>query len=130
MSKVDSLGITLSSICAVHCVTVPFIFPALSLAATYGVLVEGLEVFMTSSAVLLGGFAVLTGVTAHKKSLPVLFWLISSVLLTVGSLSHDIPFVHHALTCLGGVVMVISHLINVSSHRSCETHCCISGEEG
>ena len=114
---IDNLGITISSICAVHCVLLPMIF----LIAPYSFIAshefhEALIYFILPCAVV----SFVLGCRKHKDSRVAIMGTLGIILLGSALLLHD---VHHSdqhieelttelNTICGSVFLVVSHLRN------------------
>ena len=114
---IDNLGITISSICAVHCVLLPMIF----LIAPYSFIAshefhEALIYFILPCAVV----SFVLGCRKHKDSKVAIMGTLGITLLGSALLLHD---VHHSdqhneelttvlITICGSVFLVVSHLRN------------------
>jgi len=114
---IDNLGITISSICAVHCVLLPMIF----LIAPYSFLAshefhEALIYFILPCAFI----AFVLGCRRHKDIKVAAMGTFGIVLLGSALLMHDIfhsdqhseEFTTVLITVLGSILLVLSHLRN------------------
>ena len=114
---IDNLGITISSICAVHCVLLPMIF----LIAPYSFLAshefhEALIYFILPCALI----AFVLGCRRHKDIKVAAMGTFGIILLGSALLMHDIfhsdqhseEFTTVLITVLGSILLVLSHLRN------------------
>ncbi len=114
---IDNLGITISSICAVHCVILPMIF----LIAPYSFLAshefhEALIYFILPCAFI----AFVLGCRRHKDIKVAAMGTFGIILLGSALLMHDIfhsdqhseEFTTVLITVLGSILLVLSHLRN------------------
>ena len=114
---VDNLGITISSICAVHCVLLPMIF----LIAPYSFLAshefhEALIYFILPCAFI----AFVLGCRRHKDIKVAAMGTFGIILLGSALLMHDIfhsdqhseEFMTVLITVLGSILLIFSHLRN------------------
>ena len=114
---VDNLGITISSICAVHCVLLPMIF----LIAPYSFLAshefhEALIYFILPCAFI----AFVLGCRRHKDIKVAAMGTFGIILLGSALLMHDIfhsdqhseEFTTVLITVLGSILLIFSHLRN------------------
>ena len=114
---IDNLGITISSICAVHCVILPMIF----LIAPYSFLAshefhEALIYFILPCAFI----AFVLGCRRHKDIKVAAMGTLGIILLGSALLMHDIfhsdqhseEFTTVLITVLGSILLVLSHLRN------------------
>ena len=114
---IDNLGITISSICAVHCVLLPMIF----LIAPYSFLAshefhEALIYFILPCAFI----AFVLGFRRHKDIKVAAMGTFGIILLGSALLMHDIfhsdqhseEFMTVLITVLGSILLIFSHLRN------------------
>jgi predicted membrane protein len=104
----DILGISSATLCLVHCV----VFPLLT------VIPIGLlhNPYIDLMFALLGFWAVLRVVKTASKSVTIL--LLVSVALIFASVLMDIFFHFHSnLIFIGGIGMVVGHLVNFRKHK-------------
>ena len=114
---IDNLGITISSVCAIHCVLLPMIF----LIAPYSFLAshefhETLIYFILPCAFI----AFVLGCRRHKDIKVAVMGALGIMLLGSALLMHDIlhsnqhseEFTTVLITVCGSILLVISHLRN------------------
>ena len=114
---IDNLGITISSVCAIHCVLLPAIF----LIAPYSFIAshefhEALIYFILPCALV----AFVLGCRKHKDTKVAVLGTLGIILLTASLLLH---YVHYGdqhneeltsilITICGSILLVVSHLRN------------------
>ena len=114
---IDNLGITVSSVCAIHCVMLPLIF----LIAPYSFLAshefhETLIYFILPCAFI----AFVLGCRRHKDLMVAVIGTFGIILLGSALLMHDIlhsnqhseEFITVLITVCGSILLVFSHLRN------------------
>ena len=114
---IDNLGITISSVCAIHCLLLPMIF----LIAPYSFLAshefhEALIYFILPCAFI----AFVLGCRRHKDIKVAAMGTFGIILLGSALLMHDIfhsdqhseEFTTVLITVLGSILLVLSHLRN------------------
>ena len=114
---IDNLGITVSSVCAIHCVMLPLIF----LVAPYSFLAshefhETLIYFILPCAFI----AFVLGCRRHKDLMVAVIGTFGIILLGSALLMHDIlhsnqhseEFTTVLITVCGSILLVFSHLRN------------------
>ena len=114
---IDNLGITISSVCAIHCVLLPMIF----LIAPYSFLAshefhETLIYFILPCAFI----AFVLGCRRHKDLMVAVIGTFGIILLGSALLMHDIlhsnqhseEFTTVLITVCGNILLVFSHLRN------------------
>ncbi|QDK39714.1 MerC domain-containing protein [Bdellovibrio sp. NC01] len=116
----DKLGITLSTICAIHCVITPF------LALAVPVLGETFEqpwvhLVMAVFVVPTGLYAFFSGYQHHKQKGLVALGVLGIILIAIGLLAPISGlnlFGHDVITIIGSAALIVAHVLN---RRAC--HC-------
>jgi len=118
----DKFAITVSTICALHCVAVPAL---LVLAPSLTLIGLGDEVFHQWLLIIIvpsSLFALSLGCKKHKR-LPILLWglLGLSIVIFAGLYGHDTvgETGEKVLTVIGSLVIIYGHLRN---HAACKEH--------
>ncbi len=114
---IDNLGITISSICAIHCVLLPLIF----IIAPYSFLAshafhEALIYFILPCGVV----AFYLGCRKHKDLKVAILGVLGLSFLFASLLMHDLHLKHDdheefqtiILTIIGSILLIISHMRN------------------
>lgn len=124
----DRIGITATSLCALHCILLPVIIPALPLLGI-GFLADHAweHIFLIVTAIL-GTIAMLSGFRKYHKKLYPFYLLILGVV--VYWQKHDFseelqPF----FIIIGATLIVAAHLINLklcNNCKQCTEHECSS----
>jgi hypothetical protein len=121
----DRLGMSASTICAVHCVALPF---ALSFLPVLGVgfLAHGtFEIVMISLSFVIGVVSLGSSYRVHGKLNPILMMISGVVILIfnfVGHASHSAlaETLHPYIAGLGGLMVATAHRINMKLCSSCD----------
>lgn len=124
----DRLGITATSLCALHCILLPVILPALPLLGISFLADHVWEhVFLIVTAIL-GSIAMFSGFKRYHKKLYPFYLLILGV--TVYWLKHDFSeAVQPLFIIVGATLIVVAHIINIklcNSCKQCNEHNCSS----
>jgi uncharacterized membrane protein YfcA len=120
--RADRLGIIASAACFVHCILTPVV---ISFAAVWAHYIPSEEKFHRTLAVLVaavGGFAILTGYSRHRRKRVLLFMAGGLFCIFAGAWWGDrLPshLAEVAVTLIGSCLMITAHLIN---HTFCK-HC-------
>lgn len=127
--KWDVVGIGLSVLCAIHCLSVPFLMGALPLLGLDFVANHEFEWVMMSFIFIVAGLSYYNGYRRHKHAAIFVFLLLGVLVFAVVR-----PFLpehlHSIATIIGGCVFVAGHWKNWHWHRpSCHEPCC-SRKEG
>ena len=115
----DKIGITAASLCALHCMLLPVVFPALPLLGLSFLADHAWEhVFLLVTAVM-GAFAILSGFKRyHKRLYPLYLLLVGVVIYWV---KHDFSeSLQPYFIFVGASLIVAAHLINIKLCNSCK----------
>lgn len=132
--KWDIVGMGLSVLCAIHCLSVPFLMGVLPMLGLDFVGDLGFEWVMTSIIFLVAGVTYFNGYRRHRRAGVWVFFVIGVIIFTVirPMLGHDHGHGHfhgfepyHFATIIGGTVFVLGHWKNWHWHKpSCAKPCC------
>jgi len=115
----DRIGITATSLCALHCILLPVILPALPLLGL-GFLADHTweHVFLVMTAVL-GSFALFSGFKKYHKRLYPFYLLFLGVFIYW--IKHDFSeALEPYFIILGASLIVAAHVINIKLCNSCK----------
>jgi len=110
----DKLGITLSGLCAIHCLLTPIFalaVPALGSAFEQ----PWVHVTMAFFILPIGVFAFYSGYVHHKKMFLVALGITGLMLVSFGLFTHDL------ITIAGSACLIFAHILNRRACH-CETH--------
>lgn len=115
----DKLGITAASLCALHCLLLPILLPALPLLGLSFLADHVWEhVFLLVTAVL-GSFAILSGFKHYHKRLYPLYLLLIGVF--VYWIKHDFSEESQPIFILIGASLIVgAHVINLKLCNNCK----------
>lgn len=117
-SKLDKLGIWVSSLCALHCVSLPVLIPLLPLIGSSIFAQTWFERTILLLSMLIGGVALLTGALKyHGKYYPLALLLLGG---TTYWFKHG--FGHHyepLMITLGAGLIIFGHWLNMRLCRKC-----------
>ncbi len=125
-ATMDVFGGVISATCALHCLLLPILLP---FASTF---IHNLwiEVLLTVAAVAVGGFALAHGYRRHEFRWPTVSFATGMLLIILGNwvVTGGRPLASHAgegahaasipLVALGGVLVVLAHILNFYLERS------------
>lgn len=115
----DRIGITATSLCALHCILLPVILPALPLLGI-GFLADHMweHVFLIVTAVL-GSIAMFSGFKRYHKKLYPFYLLMLGVVIYWQK--HDFSeTVQPLFIMIGATLIVAAHIINIKLCNSCK----------
>ncbi|APD88697.1 MerC protein [Alteromonas mediterranea] len=122
-TKLDKLGIWVSSLCALHCLALPVLIPLLPLVGSSFFAQVWFERTILTFSLIVGAVALISGaVRYHGKYYPLI------LLFTGGAIYwHKDIFGHHYepfTIALGAALIVAGHWFNMRLCRQCK--CCKS----
>lgn len=125
--KWDIVGIGLSILCAVHCLSIPFLMGVLPMAGLGFVVDHEFEWVMMGIIFAVAGTTYVSGYRRHKRTAVFVFLAIG--ILIFAAIRPLLPeHLHPIATILGGCVFVFGHWKNWHWHRpSCKEPCCSEG---
>ncbi|MCC8424810.1 MerC domain-containing protein [Mucilaginibacter sp. UR6-11] len=111
-SRLDGIGMTASTLCAIHCAVVPVLLTFLPLAGL-GFLANPLfEWSMIVLALLLGVSSIfLAYFRTHRRALPLLL-LLSGFILVIGGHIYLRGWIEAIIVPVGGLTIAFAHFIN------------------
>jgi hypothetical protein len=120
-SKLDSVGMTASVLCAIHCATVPLLITTLPLLGLGFLANPWLEWSMIIFALFIGTYAIGSSYfRVHHRILPICFLIIGFLIIVAGHLF--ITTWHEAIVIpIGGLLIATAHFFNYRYTGSCET---------
>lgn len=114
-SHIGFLGLSASILCAIHCVSMPFILSASALGTTQFITNPIIEITLIVVSILFGFSVIKKGYSNHnKKAIFALFIASSIFLLVFGIIIHD----HESpISSIGGVGIALSFLLNWKANQ-------------
>lgn len=115
----DKLGISATTICAIHCIMLPVFLPALPVLGLSFLADEHWERMFLLATIMLGFVALLSGFRKYHRS------LFPFYLLALGGavfwIKHDLPHAYENFAVVVGAILVIgAHVLNVRLCKSCK----------
>lgn len=109
-SHIGLLGLSASILCAIHCVSMPFILSASALGTTQLISNPLIEITLILISVIFGYSVIRKGYLNHKKTSIMAIFIMSSIFLIIfGIIIHD----HESpISAIGGIGIAISFLLN------------------
>lgn len=122
--KLDVVGISLSILCAIHCLSVPLLLGGLPLVGFEFVAEHEFEWVMMSLIFAVAGVSYFTGYRRHGRKEIFLFLLAGVIIFAV--LRPLLPeSLHPIATIAGGLAFIAGHWKNWHWHRpACPKPCC------
>ena len=118
--NLDKLGITASTVCAVHCAILPFLFTLLPLWGLEFLATPALEISMILLSLLIGVWALSTSYRkVHHNLYPMVILALGFGAILLGHFS-GIETLEPILIPLGGFTIAGAHFFNLKLAKSCK----------
>lgn len=118
-ARLDRLGMTASTLCAIHCALVPIFLTTLPLLGLEFLANGWVELTMIIASVLLGSLSLsLSYRKQHHKLLPFIVLFSGFALIAIGHYS-GFSSLEPILIPLGGLIVAAAHLVNWRLNRTC-----------
>ena len=119
--NLDRIGVTASTLCAIHCALVPIFITALPLLGLEFMANEWVEISMIAISAVLGTLSLsLSYRKQHRKLLPFLVLITGFILIAIGHFS-GLEALEPIFIPIGGLIVAAAHLVNWKLNRNC-TH--------
>lgn len=120
--KLDHIGITTSTICAIHCALMPIAITFLPLLGLTFLSNEWVELTMLSISLIVGMISLGTAYfMVHHDIIPVLYFLVGFAFVSIGHYSKS-DIIEPILLPLGGILFVVAHYINFKKGKAQHHH--------
>lgn len=115
----DRIGIAATSLCALHCILLPVLLPALPLLGLSFLADHSWEHFFLILTAILGTVALFSGFRRYHKRLYPFYLLYLGV--TVYWIKHDFPEAYAPyFIIVGGSLIITAHFLNIKLCNSCK----------
>ena len=120
-TRLDKVGITASTLCALHCAVVPLLFTFLPLAGLGFLANPMFEWGMIVLALLLGASSILFSYfRTHRRLLPLLLLVLGFAIVVAGHIYiHGLA--EAIVVPIGGLTIALAHFINYKYVGNCNT---------
>ena len=118
----DRLGITLSVVCLVHCLTLPLAIAALPLVAAQWLHTSAFHIVMALALLPVALLAVVPGLRLHGRASVAAAMAAGLSLLSTAAFAGERLLSREweiALTLAGGAILVTAHAVNLALCRAC-----------
>jgi hypothetical protein len=117
--NLDRIGITASTLCAIHCAALPFVITVLPMWGVGFLANEAVEITMIAVSLIIGIWSLSAAYRKqHHRIIPVLILISGFACIAVGHFS-GIELLEPILIPLGGFTIAIAHYINLRMLKSC-----------
>lgn len=116
----DRIGITLSFVCIIHCLALPFMILAIPAISHYGE-TERFHTLMIFLVTLSAGLAFIPGYLRHKDKKLIIKVFISLILIVGGIvLGHQFgELTERVITSIGSILLIYCHYKNINHKGHC-----------
>lgn len=117
--NLDRLGITASTLCAIHCAALPFVITVLPLWGMGFLASEAVEITMIAVSLILGVWSLSSAYRRqHQRIAPILVLILGFVCIALGHFS-GVEVLEPVLIPLGGFTLAAAHVINLRLLKTC-----------
>lgn len=121
-TDIDIVGMYASTICAVHCLSLPFLLVALPLAGITFIADLVWEIVFLTIAAVVGITGITRSFKIHGKKLPALLLSAGLMIIIASKMelshSHEVFETHTFLAFLGGILIATAHFVNLRFKNS------------
>ncbi len=117
--NLDRLGITASTLCAIHCAALPFLITVLPMWGMDFLANEAIEIAMIVISLIIGVWSLSSAYRKqHRRILPILVLIAGFASIATGHFS-GIEQLEPILIPSGGFIIAVAHFINLQMLKSC-----------
>ncbi|MGM9477343.1 MerC domain-containing protein [Pedobacter sp. GSP4] len=117
--NLDRIGITASTLCALHCAALPFFITVLPMWGMGFLANEAVEISMIALSLILGVWSLSSAYRKqHRRIVPILVLVAGFACIAFGHFS-GIGFLEPVLIPLGGFTIAAAHYINLRLLKTC-----------
>ncbi|WP_407425644.1 MerC domain-containing protein [Arcticibacter sp.] len=110
-SKLDKIGITASTFCAIHCAVVPFIISVLPLWGLGFLAEEWMEILMIVLSLTIGSWSLGLSWIKHRRTTALLIFICGFLFIAAGHwFGHGSS--EHLFLPAGGLTIALAHYVN------------------
>ncbi len=122
-SWLDLAGGLAGGLCAIHCAIVALLPGIISGSGLFFLGNTHLESALVGGALLMTGWAVITGLREHRHRGVLVLFVAAGVFMLLGLLGHEVwpGVIGTTLSMVGGVLLVGTHIYNAACKSSCRS---------
>lgn len=129
LGKMDRVGFTASSLCAIHCALMPFVITLLPLVGLEFLSSPWVEISIIVLSILIGIASLIPSyLKYHRRILPLLL-LIVGFMLIFGTHLLGLHELEPVLVPLGGFTIAGAHLLNWKLNKPFHCEACVQDHE-
>ena len=121
----DRIGLSASTICAIHCAAMPLMLSALPTLGL-GFLAEGaFELAMIATSIIIAAVSLGSSYRVHRKLNPILMMISGGVILVFNFFGHEshsplMETLHPYIAAFAGLMIASAHWVNMRLCSSCD----------
>jgi len=117
--NLDRIGITASTLCAIHCAALPFLITVLPLWGLGFLANEAVEITMIALSLVIGIWSLSSAYRKqHRRITPILVLITGFACIALGHFS-GIEWLEPILIPIGGFTIAAAHYINLRMLKTC-----------
>ncbi|WP_293789453.1 MerC domain-containing protein [uncultured Pedobacter sp.] len=117
--NLDRIGITASTLCAIHCAALPFLITVLPLWGLGFLVNEAVEITMIAVSLVIGVWSLSIAYRKqHRRITPILVLVTGFACIAFGHFS-GIELLEPILIPIGGFIIAAAHYINLRMLKTC-----------
>jgi hypothetical protein len=118
-TKLDNIGMTASTLCAIHCAAVPVFFTSLPLVGLGFLANPWVEWGMIIVALVVGVWSIAGSfLNSHHKALPLILLVIGFATIILGHIFTK-GWLEAIVVPLGGITIAVAHFVNYKYAGTC-----------
>ena len=111
-ARIDRIGITASTLCAIHCAVVPLIFTSLPLIGLGFLALPLVEWGMIVFALMVGVYSIgLSYLRTHRRPMPVILLVMGFAIIMLGHAFFS-GRMESIIVPAGGLLIAVAHFVN------------------
>ena len=122
--KLDHIGFTASTLCAIHCALMPFVITLLPLLGLEFLSSIWVEIGIIALSIIIGISSLIPSYIKHHRKLLPLLLLIVGFILIFGAHFFGFHELEPILVPVGGLTIAGAHLLNWKLNRPFHCHAC------
>lgn len=120
-TRLDNIGMTASTLCAIHCAAVPVFFTGLPLVGLGFLANPWVEWIMIITAVIIGVSSIVGSfLNMHHRVLPLVLLIIGFAIIIIAHIFTK-GWVEAIVAPVGGLTIAAAHFVNYKYAGSCST---------
>ena len=120
VNKLDKVGATTSSLCAIHCLLMPLVITMLPLLGLSFLASEPVELGLLGSSAVIGTLSLCMGYKIHGSKIALSVLATGIAILAMSHISHHADTGLGWLPFLGGILVASAHFVNHKLCKSCK----------